>query len=79
MKEVLLALRFFKTHLQEQHLCGVVHEQIGQYKFCRTLRSNVENPDLVQPQQCHTQSKKHAGVTQRHGRRPLQEESDPMP
>ena len=42
-----------------QHLCGVIHKQTGRHKIRRTLRSNVEDPDLVQSQQCHTQSKTH--------------------
>ena len=44
-----------------QHLHGVVHQQTGRYKIRRTLHSNVKNPDLVQPQQCHTQSKTRTG------------------
>ena len=60
-----------------QHLSGVIHKQTGRHKIHRTLHSNVENPDLVQPQQCQTQSKTCAGVTQCYSRWPLQEESDP--
>ena len=75
-----------QTHLQEeqsrphclrQHLCGVIHKQTGRYKICRTLRSYVENPDMVQPQQCHTQSKICTWVPQCDSGWPLKEESDP--
>ena len=74
-----------QTHLQEQsrphclrqHLRGVIHKQTGWYKIRRTLRSYVENPDMVQPQQCHTQSKTCTWVPQCDSGRPLKEESDP--
>ena len=73
----------FQSDLQEQshayclrqHPCGVIHKQTGQNKICRALRSNVENSDLVQPQQCHTLSKTRTQVPQYDSRRPLQEES----
>ena len=65
------------SYCLRQHLCGVIHKQTGQYKIHRTLHLNVENSDLVQPHQCHTQSKTHTWVTQCDSRRPLQEESDP--
>ena len=60
-----------------QHLCVVIHKQRGRYKIRRTLHSNVENPDLLQHQQCQTQSKTHTGVTQCDSRRLLQEKSNP--
>ena len=74
-----------QTHLQEQsrphclrqHLRGVVHKQTGRYKIRRTLRSYEENPDMVQPQQCHTQSKTCTWVPQCDSGWPLKEESDP--
>ena len=74
-----------QTHLQDQsrtyclrqHLRGVLHKQTGRYKICRTLRSYVENSDMVQPQQCHTQSKTCTWVPQCDSGRPLKEESDP--
>ena len=71
-----------QTHLQEQsrtqtHLRGVLHKQTGRYKIRRTLRSYVENPDMVQPQQCHTQSKTCTWVPQCDSGRPLKEEPNP--
>ena len=65
------------SYCLRQHLRGVVHKQTGWYKIHRTLRCNVENSDLVQPQQYHTQSKTHTRVTQCDSGWPLQEESDP--
>ena len=65
------------THCLRQHLRGVLHKQTGRYKIRRTLRSYVENPDMVQPQQCHTQSKTCTWVPQCDSGRPLKEESDP--
>ena len=66
-----------RTHCLRQHLCGVLHKQTGRYKIRRTLRSYVENPDMVQPQQCHTQSKTCTWVPQCDSGWPLKEESDP--
>ena len=60
-----------------QHLGGGLHQQTGQHKISRTLCSNVENPHLVSPKQCHTQSETHTGFTQCNSRRPLKEEPDP--
>ena len=65
------------TYCLRQHLCGVIHKQTGRNKICRALRSNVKNSDLVQSQQCHTQSKTRTRVPQCDSRWPLQEESDP--
>ena len=39
--------------------------------------SNVENPHLVSPKQCHTKSKTHTGFTQCNSGWPLKEEPDP--
>ena len=60
-----------------QHLSGVVHKQTGRHKICRTLLSDVENPDLVQPQQYHTQSNTCTRITQCDSGQPPKEESDP--
>ena len=65
------------THCLRQHLRGVLHKQTGWYKIRRTLRSNVENSDMVQPQHCHTQSKTCTWVPQCDSGWPLKEESDP--
>ena len=47
-----------------QHLGGGLHQQTGRHKVSRTLCSNVENPHLVSPKQCHTQSETRSGFTQ---------------
>ena len=60
-----------------QHLGGCLHQQTGWHKISRTLCSNVENPHLVSPKQCHTQSETHTGFTQCNSGRPLKEEPDP--
>ena len=59
-----------------QHLSGGLYQQIGRHKISRTLCSHVENPHLVSPKQCHTQSKACTGLTQCDSRRPLKEEPD---
>ena len=66
-----------RAYCLRQHICGVVHRQTGRNKIRRTLRSNVENSDSVQPQQCHTQSKTRTQVSQCDSGWPLQKESDP--
>ena len=66
-----------RTHCLRQHLRGVLHKQTGRYKISRTLRSYVKNPDMVQPQQCHTQSKTCTWVPQCDSGRPLKEEPNP--
>ena len=84
MKAVFLALQFFKNtkqsspHRLRQHLSGGIHQQTGQHSIGRTLCPNVENPNMVQSEQCDTQSTTHPGITQRNSRRPLQEEPDPI-
>ena len=60
-----------------QHLGGGLHQQTGRHKISRTLYSNVENPHLVSPKQCHTQRETRSGFTQCNSRRPLKEEPDP--
>ena len=60
-----------------QHLGGGLHQQTGQHKISRTLCSNGENPHLVSPKQCHTQSKTCTGFTECNSRWPLKEEPDP--
>ena len=60
-----------------QHLGGGLHQQTGRHKISRTLCSNVENPHLVSPKQCHTQSQTRTGFTQCNSGRPLKEEPDP--
>ena len=47
-----------------QHLGGGLHQQTGWHKISRTLCSNVENPHLVSPKQCHTQSETRTRFTQ---------------
>ena len=59
-----------------QHLSGGLYQQTWQHKISRTLCSNVENPQLVSPKQCHTQSMACTGLTQCDSGRPLMEEPD---
>ena len=59
-----------------QHLSGGLYQQTGRHKISRTLCSHVENPHLVSPKQCHTQSKACTGLTQCDSGRPLKEEPD---
>ena len=59
-----------------QHLGGGLHQQTGRHKISRTLCSNVENPQLVSPKQCHTQSETRTGFTQCNSGWPLKEEPD---
>ena len=65
------------TYRLRQHLGGGLHQQTGRHKISRTLCSNVENPHLVSPKQCHTQSETHTGFTQCNSGQPLKEEPDP--
>ena len=59
-----------------QHLGGGLHQQTGRHKISRTLCSNVENPHLVSPKQCHTR-KTRTGFTQCNSGQPLKEEPYP--
>ena len=65
-------------HRLRQHLSGGIHQQTGWHSIGRTLCPDVENPNMVQSEQCDTQSTTHPGITQRNSRRPLQEEPDPI-
>ena len=84
MKAVFLALQFFKKtkqsspHRLRQHLSGGIHQQTGPHSISRTLWPNVENPNMVQSEQCDTQSTTHPRITQCNSGRPLQEEPDPI-
>ena len=64
-------------HLR-QHLSGGLYQQTGRHKISRSLCSNMENPQLVSPEQNHTQSKTCTGLTQCDSGRPLKEEPDPI-
>ena len=64
-------------HRLRQHLSGGIHQQTGGYSIGRTLCPDVENPNMVQSEQCYTQSTTHPGITQRNSGQPLQEEPDP--
>ena len=66
-----------RSHCLGQHLRSVLHKQTGWHKIRRTLRSNVENSDMVQSQQRHTQSKTHTRIPQCDSGWPLKEEPDP--
>ena len=66
-----------RSHCLGQHLRSVLHKQTGRHKIRRTLRSNVENSDMVQSQQHHTQSKTHTRIPQCDSGWPLKEEPDP--
>ena len=66
-----------RSHCLGQHLRSVLHKQTGRHKIRRTLRSNVENSDMVQSQQRHTQSKTHTRIPQCDSGWPLKEEPDP--
>ena len=63
-------------HRLRQHLSGGTHQQTGRYSVGRTLCPDVENPNMVQSEQCDTQSTTHPGITQHNSGRPLQEEPD---
>ena len=81
MKAVFLVLQFFKKtcpHRLRQHLSGGIHQQTGRHSIGRTLCPDVEKPNMVQSEQCDTQSMTHPGITQRNSGRPLQEQPDPI-
>ena len=65
-------------HHLRQHLSGGIHQQTGRHSIGRTLCPNVENPNMVQSEQCDTQSTTHPGITQHNSGQPLQEEPDPI-
>ena len=65
-------------HCLRQHLSGGIHQQTGWHSIGRTLCPDVENPNMVQSEQCDTQSMTYPGITQRNSGRPLQEEPDPI-
>ena len=66
-----------RSHCVGQHIRSVLHQQTGRHEIRRTLRSNVENSDMVQSQQRHTQSKTHTRIPQCDSGWPLKEEPDP--
>ena len=65
-------------HCLRQHLTGSIHQERGRHSIGRTLCPDVENPNMVQSEQCDTQSTTHPGITQHNSGRPLQEELDPI-
>ena len=65
-------------HRLRQHLSGGIHQQTGRHSIGRTLCPDVEKPNMVQSEQCDTQSMTHPRITQRNSGRPLQEEPDPI-
>ena len=85
IKAVFLALQFFKkTCHNNQILIASENTSVVAYinkqwdSIGRSLCPNVENPYMVQLEQCDTQSKTHTGITQRNSGWPLQEEPDPI-
>ena len=83
MKVVLLALQFFRTDCRinqvfiasdNTSVVAYINKQGGTKSA--ELCSHVENPHLVPPKQCHTQSKACTGLTQCDSRWPLKEEPD---
>ena len=43
-------------HRLRQHLSDGMHQQTGRHSIGRTLRPDVEKPNMVQSEQCDTQS-----------------------
>ena len=65
-------------HCHRQHLSGGIHQQTGWHSISRTLCPDVENPNMVQSEQCDTQSTTHPGITQCNSVWSFQEEPDPI-